>query len=350
MFATLEPELQMAGYFGQSPPPAPLAVDEVPVAARSCGDALIQRLDLPVEVAPAYELSCAARGGGAVSSSAQLTVRRASAQPAAAALGRAQWLGSVTAGQLVWNDTAGALTPADTERRDLLVRVYYVARASDGDTTTPALRVKSLSSVAGVPAFMDTEVMPGVEAIQAELLPAEASRAACASRSPCVPIRPTSTNRRCGGSPSRASSRCAMHPRAEGFAVLVMLALLAVIGLYTAATLQSALFSNVLAGTRVFQQRAFLLADLGIERGLQDLAATSAPADYTRELHPSQGPATASPSKLRTTAVDSLPAGFSAGRFVNHRVRDHQHRHCAARRPVGPGAGRCAVVPAAALP
>jgi prepilin-type N-terminal cleavage/methylation domain-containing protein len=176
VFATLEPELQMAGYFGQSPPPVQLAVDEIPLAARSCGPELIQRLDQPVEVAPAYELPCAARGGGALNGSVQLTVRRASAQPAATAPGRAQWLGSVTAGQLVWNDIAGAVTPADTERRDLLVRVYYVARAADGDATTPALRVKSLRTVAGVPAFMDTEVMPGVEALEAQLLPADAPR------------------------------------------------------------------------------------------------------------------------------------------------------------------------------
>jgi prepilin-type N-terminal cleavage/methylation domain-containing protein len=175
VFATLEPELQMAGYFGQSPPPAALAVDDIPLAARSCGAALLQRLDLPVEVAPAYELPCAARGAGAVSSSMQLTVRRASAQPAAGAMGRAQWLGSVRAGQLVWNDTGGAITPADSERRDVLVRVFYVARSADGDSATPALRMKSLSSVAGVPAFVDTEVMPGVEAIQAELLPSAAA-------------------------------------------------------------------------------------------------------------------------------------------------------------------------------
>lgn len=172
VFATLEPELQMAGYFGQSPTPAPLAADTIPVAARSCGMALIQRLDLPVEIAPAYDLPCAARGGGAMNASVQLTLRRASAQLAAARNGRAQWLGSTHAGQLLWNDAASPVTPADTERRDLLLRVYYVARAADGDAATPALRVKSLSSIAGAPAFIDTEVMPGVETLQAELLPA----------------------------------------------------------------------------------------------------------------------------------------------------------------------------------
>jgi hypothetical protein len=126
-------------------------------------------------VAPAYELPCTARGNGALSGSAQLTVRRVSAQVADAVPGRAQWLGSPIAGQLVWNDVPGTSTPAGTERRDLLVRVYYVARAADGDAATPALRVKNLSSIAGAPAFIDTEVMPGVETLQAELLPSPAA-------------------------------------------------------------------------------------------------------------------------------------------------------------------------------
>lgn len=171
VFAVLEPELQMAGYFGLSPAPAPLAAEAIPLAAQDCGIALIRQLDRPVEVASGYTLPCAARNGGAVEGSAQLTVRRASAQPAAAASGRAQWLGGTTAGQLVWNDGTVVPTAPATERRDLLLRVYYVARAADGDAATPALRVKSLTSVAGKPAFVDTEVMPGVEALQAQPLP-----------------------------------------------------------------------------------------------------------------------------------------------------------------------------------
>ncbi len=175
VFATLEPDLQMAGYFGQSPAPAPLAADSIPPAARSCGLPLIQQLDRPIAVSPEYDLPCAARGGGAMNGSMQLIVRRASAQPAAATPGRAQWLGSITAGQLVWNETA-TTAPLGTERRDLLLRVYYIARAADGDAATPALRVKSLGSIAGAPAFIDTEVMPGVEALQADLLPPDAPR------------------------------------------------------------------------------------------------------------------------------------------------------------------------------
>lgn len=171
VFATLEPELQMAGYFGPSPAPAPLAADSIPVAAQSCGVALVRRLDVPVEAALAYALPCAARGGGAVAGSMQLIVRRASTQLAAATTGRAQWLGSTSSGQLVWNEAGGIGTPAGFERRDLLLRVYYVARNADGDAATPALRVKNLTSIAGAPAFIDTEVMPGVEILQVELPP-----------------------------------------------------------------------------------------------------------------------------------------------------------------------------------
>jgi len=175
VFATLEPELQMAGYFGPSPAPGPLAADSIPLAAQSCGVDLIQQLDQPVEAATDYELPCAARGGGALPNSMQLLIRRVSTQFTAATTGRAQWLASITAGQLSWNEIGTSPAPPGTERRDLLVRIYYVARAADGDAATPALRVKSLSSIAGSPAFIDTEVMPGVEALQAELLPAAAT-------------------------------------------------------------------------------------------------------------------------------------------------------------------------------
>ncbi len=177
VFATLEPELQMAGYFGSSPAPATLGVESIPAAAQDCGLPLVQRLDRPVEVSASYTLPCAARNGGAMEPSQLLTIRRASAQLAVTTTGRAQWLGNTGSGHLTWNDGSDTAPTAGMERRDLLVRVYYVARAADGDAATPALRVKSLASIAGAPSFIDTEVMPGVETLQAEMLPdAEAPR------------------------------------------------------------------------------------------------------------------------------------------------------------------------------
>jgi prepilin-type N-terminal cleavage/methylation domain-containing protein len=94
--------------------------------------------------------------------------------------GRAQWLGNARKPQqsrLSWHgDTAWR--PADVatgnELRELLVRAYYVAPESDGDTALPALRVKSLTSISGVPAFVDTEVMHGIEQLRIEVLPTAA--------------------------------------------------------------------------------------------------------------------------------------------------------------------------------
>lgn len=181
-FATLEPQLQMAGYFGTDPAPAALAEDELPEAARRCGADVVRRLDLPVQVITGWELTCEARGGGAAGEAHVLVTRRVSAQLAdASEPGRGQWLARAAGpgtGQLFWQGESG-WTPADVARgeelRDLLVHVYYVARSADGDAALPALRVKSLSSIAGAPAFIDTEVINGVQDLQAELLPSPAA-------------------------------------------------------------------------------------------------------------------------------------------------------------------------------
>jgi Tfp pilus assembly protein PilX len=120
-----------------------------------------------------------------------------------------------------------------------------------------------------------------------------------------------------------------MRPRTEGFALVAVLALLAVIGLYTAATLRGSLFTTLLSGTRVFQQRAFLLADRGIEQALQGLEANAAPTDYTRELHPADGSPGSVTVSLRATGSEALPAGFSAGRLVLRRYEIEATGHAA---------------------
>jgi Tfp pilus assembly protein PilX len=120
-----------------------------------------------------------------------------------------------------------------------------------------------------------------------------------------------------------------MRTRAEGFALLAVLALLAVIGLYTAATLQDALFGGVLAGTRVAQQRAFVLAELGVRSAEQALAGAAPPADYTRELHPLPEPDSSVTVALRGGGSDALPAGFSAGRFVARHFEIESTGHAA---------------------
>jgi prepilin-type N-terminal cleavage/methylation domain-containing protein len=180
IFATLEPELQMAGYFGGVATAAPLAAASIPEVAQRCGVDVIGRVDLPLQVLPTWSLPCEARGSGAAGGSEVLILRRLSARLAERPeRGRAQWLSDEdpASARLYWDGEApwSASTPAGRELRELLVRIYYVARAADGDLSTPALRVKSLTSIAGVPAFIDTEVMHGIEHLQVEPLPTAAA-------------------------------------------------------------------------------------------------------------------------------------------------------------------------------
>lgn len=181
VFATLEPELQMAGYFGSSPPKGPAPAASAPASASSCGAFLIDHLHAGVEMQDdRYALACRAQPA-AVTGADVLIVRRTSVETSAPEAGRAQWLSGAALsqpGELLWTGMlpAGvALDPPRVELRDVVIRSYYVATAADGDAATPALRVKSLTRIAGAPTFMDTEVMPGVDNLQIELLPATGS-------------------------------------------------------------------------------------------------------------------------------------------------------------------------------
>jgi len=177
VLATLEPELQMAGYFGTESPPAQVSGD-VPDSALRCGPEVIRRIDLPVQVLAGWPLPCAPQGGGQVPGSQVLVLRRAGARLASAPEpGRAQWLtnAGTGVGQLFWQGDAPwspAAVAQGAELRELVLRIFYVARNADGEAGLPALRVKNLTSIAGAPAFIDTEVMNGVENLQVELLPA----------------------------------------------------------------------------------------------------------------------------------------------------------------------------------
>jgi prepilin-type N-terminal cleavage/methylation domain-containing protein len=178
VFGTIEPELQMAGYFGRTRP-QPLPAGSVPPSVRMCGPDFIAQLERPAQRIDAVPTGCVARSVWVAGSDA-LLIRRVSTQAAAPRAGRGQWLTSAdpsAPGVLLWN---GQLPPdlSDPELRDLIVRFYYIARRADGDPNTPALRVKTLTEVAGAPAWVDTEVMPGVESLKVELLPETAPRSA----------------------------------------------------------------------------------------------------------------------------------------------------------------------------
>src|SRR5690606_26943400 len=84
-FATLEAELQLAGYFGPAGAPAALRAADIPEPAQRCGLDLVQRLDLALQVAASWTLPCDPRGDGAVPESDVLTVRRVSARGSHAA-------------------------------------------------------------------------------------------------------------------------------------------------------------------------------------------------------------------------------------------------------------------------
>ena len=174
VFSTLEPELQLAGYYGvhgASLLPAPAA----PAPATLCGPTQATRLDVPIETSDHYTLACPPDASGVVPSTSLLTVRRASAQQAVPDAGRLQVLTSLDdpRGRALLADgrlpSGIRMNPGLTELHDLVVRSWYVARASDGDGTEPALRVKSLTRVAGEPRFVDTEVMPGVAGMEVQL-------------------------------------------------------------------------------------------------------------------------------------------------------------------------------------
>lgn len=154
VFGTLEPELQMAGYFGPRSIPQ-IANATTGAVFSACGNDTIIPLRPAVTVIQSrWSLPCPASGGGAMPGSDVVILRRASTRITAAD-GALQLQGS--------SDETGL--------RSLVVRIFYVARAADGDPLTSALRVKTLSAISGEPAFIDTEVMPGVEDMQVELLP-----------------------------------------------------------------------------------------------------------------------------------------------------------------------------------
>jgi prepilin-type N-terminal cleavage/methylation domain-containing protein len=169
LLSVLEPELQLAGGYGLAPAPS-IRTDGVNTLAADCGRGLAQDLTQAVEVSPArWPLTCAASGGGWRAGTDVLIVRRAAVQPATPQRGRLQLLTSIATpagSQLLAHGVLPdgmALQEGRTELRDLLVRCYYVAQRADGsDGTLPALRVKALTRYAGSPAFIDTEVLPGV--------------------------------------------------------------------------------------------------------------------------------------------------------------------------------------------
>ncbi|MGQ0836089.1 MAG: PilW family protein [Gammaproteobacteria bacterium] len=211
VISVIEPDLELAGYYGftNSPDtvrfvsggdpnlviatatrmrqlpvlvgdPVPTAVPNLPASAHACGRNFAVDVLTPVQgsndvfaLGPnASATDCGPRFG-ALAGADTLTLRRVSTQPSAAAeLGRLQVyasrLRSRTSHLLFADGNAPGVVDADNQVHDLVVRTYYISQSSVGRTGYPALRVKTLTRIAGEPAFDDEEVMPGVEDLQVQ--------------------------------------------------------------------------------------------------------------------------------------------------------------------------------------
>lgn len=162
------------------PAPGPVPLAAIPASAHACGVNFAVDVAMPVQgsnavfaLGPGAAAGCAP-AGGAQPGTDTLTIRRASIEPASGATaGRVQIYGSRLRSRTLQLLFADGLAPGvlDDDHRihDLVVRAYYVSRSSVGRPDQPALRVKSLTTIAGAPTFRDTEVMPDIEDLQVQL-------------------------------------------------------------------------------------------------------------------------------------------------------------------------------------
>jgi type IV pilus assembly protein PilW len=198
--ASIESDLQMAGYFGLSHagssfrflisgdpaaavPAAQLRQQQapapgVPAGAQSCGDNYAVDLSVPIQgdnnrfmLGPHRSPACNARGG-ARSGADTLTVRRAVSSTTVPEVGRLQLLVDRYDAQRRFVLADGILpvglvpSPDQLQLHDLQLNSYYIANDSDGRAGWPALRVKTLTRVGVNPTFVDTELMSGIEDLQ----------------------------------------------------------------------------------------------------------------------------------------------------------------------------------------
>jgi type IV pilus assembly protein PilW len=209
VMSVLEPDIELAGYYGFTNSPdtlrfvdgaapavvratapqlrqqpmvvpavAPTPAPGLAASAHACGINFAVDVLRPVQgsndefaLGPNATAACNPFGAGVVPDTDTLTLRRASTESVDAAEdGRLQIyasrLRSRTAQLLFADGVEPGIIDDDNVIHDLLVRAYYVSQDSVDRPGHPALRVKSLTRIGGNPAFLDTEVMPGVEDFQ----------------------------------------------------------------------------------------------------------------------------------------------------------------------------------------
>lgn len=197
VIAVIEPELQLAGLFGYSQDPNSVMWDNggaltaasdlrltsaaapgLPASLKTCGDnfavdVLATVSTINGEAGGDFGLACAAEGGGHVDTADVLVLRHSAPGSVSASAAKLQVFSERVAAQTNTRLFVGATAPAPLEAgqaevRDMVVHAYYISQDSDGREGVPALRMKMLTSVGGAPAFIDQEVLRGVEDLQVQ--------------------------------------------------------------------------------------------------------------------------------------------------------------------------------------
>lgn len=197
VIAVIEPQLQLAGVYGYSQdpnavmwddagsltPPSNLRMTSVaapglPASLKTCGDnfavdVLATVTALNNDQAWDTGLSCAAEGGGQAVDTDVLMLRHSAPGRVDPDASKLQVYSERVAAQVntrlfVSDDAPDALEDEQREVRDMVVQAYYISRDADGRPGIPALRAKLLSSAGGAPAFIDQEILRGVEDLQVQ--------------------------------------------------------------------------------------------------------------------------------------------------------------------------------------
>lgn len=209
VLSMLEPEIELAGYYGftnfpdsvklvengdagrviavasrmrqwptKPADPMPQPVTNLPAGAHVCG------VNFAVDVLTAVQgandtfdlgrnrAGCDPYGSGAQAGSDTLVLRHADPQPSPAQAGRLQVYASRLSSRSSHLLFADGVVPgpvnADNRVHNLVVRAFYVSKDSVGRSGLPALRMKTLTSQGGRVIFDEDEIMPGVEDLQVQ--------------------------------------------------------------------------------------------------------------------------------------------------------------------------------------
>jgi type IV pilus assembly protein PilW len=178
--AAMEPDIRMAGFFGQqsrSELIQGVAASNAPAVpgfatAPSCGTNFAIDLARPVSgVNNGYTWACAVPVGAARAGSDALVIRRAAEDPWTAAFDANRFYVHSTRGLLNALFRGGSGVPFTTAvgtetSHELIVNGYYVSTQSDNDANMPSLRRWVLDNG---PIMRDEEILAGVEDMQIEL-------------------------------------------------------------------------------------------------------------------------------------------------------------------------------------